>query len=204
MISHIYQDSPKTKSTFTEFKNRSYTDSLESYNNGAWKELMILKENLRIPNWEFIWHLLVPYEREDLKFYRDKVFRYLREHGIIATANIEITRDKNNMPSDCVHFHVLTKDKRSEKELRDLFNTACVNSGLGQKEFRIDLRQLSDGLSYFSYFVKYKNDKVILFQKGTGIRKFYTIGKWYKKSKKELWSDYIRKTYPYQTKVVYV
>jgi hypothetical protein len=47
-------------------------------------------------------------------------------------------------------------------------------------------------MRYFAYFVKYGKkyqDKVVLFQKGLRMQKFYQIGEWYRKSKGELWLE---------------
>jgi hypothetical protein len=123
----------------------------------------------------------------------------LKEHDIEAVANIELTRGKDGAPNNTVHFHVLMDDQRSEQELHDLFNTACERGGLNREDFRIDYRPLWNGDWYFRYFTKYGySDRVILFRQGTGIQKFYQIGKWFTKSKRQIWEDikaYMREKY---------
>ena len=90
-----------------------------------------------------------------------------------------------------MHYHILTDDPRSEKELRKCFNEACercsLSKGLGNKlgkgkDFRVDYNERPEGYDYdyyLKYGEKYKDD-VVLFIKGTRLQKFYQIGKWYK------------------------
>jgi len=188
-------------STYTLHKNYSFTDSLESYHNGASKERKILQWNGRIPTADITWHLLIELSAEDIIALRTKVFNYLRrKHKIEAVASVELTRGADGKPNNTVHFHVLTDDKRSKKELVRLFNLACMRAGLVlDEDFCISYTRLYNGYTYFNYFTKdgYE-DEVILFKKGTGIQKFYEIGKWFKKGKAEIWEEireYMRKKY---------
>lgn len=114
----LYQEQPKIKSTYTQYKNRSFTDSLESYQYGASKKKQLLCWNNRVPTKECVLHFLQVLSAKDIATLRTKIFRY--------------------------------------------------------------------------------TNKVILFQKGTGLHKFYQIGNWYTKSKKLIWEDIkedIRKKY---------
>ena len=197
-VAPLYQDNPFIKSTFTRYTNWSFTDSLESYQNRAWKETMILRRNNRVPTKEFVLHFLKVLSAKDISTYRTKIFRVLTDNGFEAVAGIELTKDGNGKPNNSVHFHVLTDAQRSESELRKLFETACERQGLVKgKDFRITYRVLDDGYGYFDYFTKYgKHSRdVILFVKGTGLDKFYQIGKWFGKSKKQIWKEYIRDRY---------
>ena len=154
---------------------------------------MILRWNNRVPTKEIVWHLLIVWAAEDINHIRRKVFRFLKEHGIVAIVCIELTCDKNRRPNDTVHFHFLLDDPRSEDELRELFNSACLHGGQESKQFRIDYRPLDNGDRYFEYFVKHGTTHgkgVILFEKGTGLDKFYQIGKWFRKPQNQLWEDY--------------
>jgi hypothetical protein len=176
------------------------TDSLESYQQGASKETLILRKNGRVPTKEIVIHFLKEHTATEISKYRTKIFRYLKEHGLVAVANIELTRGKDYRPNNKVHSHCLTDDRRSKRELSKLFNTACEQQGLIRgKDFRIDYRKLYDGYSYFDYFTKYGySDKVILFQKGIRIQKFYQIGRWFSKTKKQIWEEikaYMREKY---------
>ena len=186
----LYQDNPKVISTYTRHKNRSFTDSLGSYQNGASKEILILRWNRRIPTIEVVLHFFNGYTAKEIIEYRKKIFRYLREHGLESAVSIELTRGADGQPNNTVHFHFLLDDPRKEKEIRELFHTACRSSGLNDKDFRIDYRELTNGYTYFNYFTKCGySERVILFQKGTGIQKFYQVGKWYQKSKIQIWED---------------
>ena len=108
-----------------------------------------------------------------------------------------------------MHFHILTDDKRSEQELRYLFNKACKDSGLDKNDFRVDYKKVTDGYWYFEYFTKFdrinkdkytekNNDgkwkRVLLFRPHLGLQKFYQIGKWFNKSKAQIWKKIIADT----------
>ena len=80
-VAPLYQDNPFIKSTFTRYTNWSLTDSLESYQNRAWKETMILRRNNRVPTKEFVWHFLKVLSAKDISTYRTKIFRVLTDNG---------------------------------------------------------------------------------------------------------------------------
>ena len=212
----LYQDKPHVNSTYVHYPNRSFTDSLESYQYGAEKEVLILQRNKRPPTQAVVMNFLKELSVADIAAYRNKIFRILRKAGIEAVVSIELTRTrpKTGKPNNRVHFHFATDDKgsgkRSNEELRNLFKKACRDSGLGNKEFRIVCETKNEGDWYFHYFTKYdsvskekyKNDggyrnkenngdwkKVLLFRQGLRLNKFYQIGKWFKKSKAQLWKE---------------
>ena len=197
-VEPLYQDNPRVKSTYTQYKNCSLTDSLESYQNGVWKETVLLHRNNRTPTQEFVLHFLKVLTACDIIKYRTRIFRVLVDNGLEAVANIELTKGKDDRPNNTVHIHVLTDDQREENKLRELFETACERQGLVKDhDFRITSRQLYDGYRYFNYFTKcgYSNT-VILFRKDIRLQKFYQIGTWFKESKATIWKDYIREKYP--------
>ena len=199
-MEQLYQDkhSRRVKSTYTQHKNRSRTDSLESYQNGAEKEVLILRRNNRVPTADVVIHFLNERSVAAINTARTKIFRYLKEHGVEAVANIELTVDKHGSPNNCVHFHCITDDKRRRKEIRALFITACERAGLVRgKDFRVTYWTLYDGYSYLNYFTKYGfSKKVILFQKDIGLNKFYQIGQWFQKDrgKGEIWAEIQQET----------
>jgi len=149
----------------------------------------------------------------DITKYRTKIFSILEKAGIQAVASIELSRTipRIGKANNMVHFHILTDDDRSEFELRKLFNKACEDSGLEKKkDFKIDCRKIENGYWYFDYFTKFdrksrgkymksKDRKeaserkwswltVLLFDK-IRMQKFYQIGKWFDKSKGEIWKE---------------
>jgi hypothetical protein len=145
-IEQLYQDNPRTNSTFTRYTNRSLTDSLESFQNRAWKELVLLRQNNRVALVDIIWHLYLELSVKDIIKLRTKVFRYLEVHGIEAVVCIELTRGKDGRPNNTAHFHFLIDDPRSEHKIRELFNTAYERNGLVRGiDFRIDYQHLYDG-----------------------------------------------------------
>ena len=134
---------------------------------------MILRRNNRIPTQEFVLHFLKVLSAKDIMEYRTKIFRILTDNGLESVANIELTKGKNGKPNNTVHFHFLTDDKRREKVLQKLFETACERQNLVKdKDFCMTHRNLYDGYGYFDYFTKYGySDKVILFRKDVGLQK---------------------------------
>ena len=195
-MQQLYQDNPRVKSTYTHRINRSFTDSLESYQNGAAKEVKILRLNQRLPRVALILHFLTVLSLQDIKKYRTKIHRYLQRHGLEAVMSIEPTRDRFGCPSNTVHFHIITDDPRSEHELKDLLIKACSLQGLVEHiDFCVDYRVLYDPDGYLDYFTKRYCKDVILFQIGLCLQKFYQIGKWFRKKKSKLWKDFIRKIY---------
>jgi len=136
-----------------------------------------------------VWHLTKEFTAMEIRDLRKGVFDYLREYEIVAVASIELTCGKNGRPNNTVHFHFLTDDKRSIKEIRKLFNTACERQGLVRRsDFWISCQTLHDADKYFDYFTKRNCDDVILFSKGTGLQKFYQVGKWFKEGKGKIWA----------------
>ena len=191
-MEQLYQDNPYHECTYTRHINRSFTDCLESYQYGARKEMLILRENNRVPTVEIVIHLLKVLSPDEINTYRADIFSWLSKNKLEAVANIELTRAKNGTANNTVHFHIITDDQRDEQEIIDLFHSACATSGLDADDYRIDFRPLWDGYSYFSYFTKYGfSDRVILFQQGTGLQKFYQIGKWYTKDRGKgvIWNE---------------
>ena len=199
-MEQLFQNNPRYKSTYIPLdkngnpvKNRSFTDSHESYQNGASKESAIIRWNNRLPTKELVLRLHRIFTSKEIKAIRTKIFRYLKEHGLEAIANIELTtRGMYRTPNNTVHFHILTDDPRSIGELVKLLSTACERNGLVEGEdFSVICKggfYNADG--YIDYFTKYGHShKVILFQKRWRIQKFYQIGKWFRKSKEELWED---------------
>jgi len=190
-------------------KNRSPTDSIESFNNLAHKEAQILHRNPRKAKYEVTWHILKPLDIPELRRVRDKVFGYLRKVKLNAVISIEPTTDGFGNPNDCVHFHILTDDDRGVEFLRELVKTASLSAGLKSKslngvpknEFDIECRSLPDYDGYIRYFTKHnREDEVYLFIRGSRIKRFYTIGDWYidadgnRESKGDKWNAIIQET----------
>lgn len=194
-MKRLYQEFPKWTSTYTRPVNRSPTDSIASYQNHGWKECVILRRNNRVPTKSIKLGLYRKYSVQKINTYRTKIFRFLREHDFAGDASIELTRGADGYPNNCIHFHVITDDSRSEHELRELFEEACRHAGLDEKCFGIIYYDLYDGFGYLEYFTKCARrfaNKVILFRNekelGARIQRFYQIGGWFRKGKKKLWN----------------
>ena len=188
----LYQPIPYKRCLYRRHKQRSFTECMESNQNGAQKECLLLRRNGRIPTKELTWHLHKVYSVQEIRDIRSHVFGYLQSKDIDAAAVIELTRDGEGNPNNTVHFHIITDSGKSAKVIAELITKACRQKGLRKKDYHVDCRELWDGFRYFNYFTKYGYEhKVILFQKGLYVQKFYQIGKWYLKTKKELWAEEI-------------
>jgi len=155
---------------------------------------MILRWNNRLPTKELVLNFLKVCTAREIIDTLKAVFRNLKEQGLEAIANIELTATggKYGKPNNTVHSHILTDDPRSVAKLKRLLITACERHGLVKNiDFWIsDHRELYDPDGYIDYFTKYGySHKVILFKKGTGINKFYTIGQWFQKGKGKIWDE---------------
>ena len=75
--------------------------------------------------------------------------------------------------------------------LCQLLDTACKRQGReGGIDYQIDNKLIHDGEKCFAYFTKYGYSRsVVLFSKDTGLKKFYEIGRWYRKPKQQIWQD---------------
>jgi hypothetical protein len=206
----LYQESPKEKSTFklpNGQKHRCPTNSCESFGNAADKMDAILTMNNRLPTKEIVLHLLQVLTAAEIRKLRIKIFRYLKTHGLIAVVSIELTYGANGRANNTVHFHILTDDMRSEAELKKLLEKVCERNGLVRnQDFLVRCRKIPKPETYFAYFTKRNRinkekceekglKRVLLFQPGTGLRKFYVIGQWFRKPKSELWKEFIEKIY---------
>ena len=68
-IQRLYQVNPRVRSTFNRYGtivNRSFTDSLESYQYAASKEATILRWNDRIPTHEIVIRFLKEFSAGDI------------------------------------------------------------------------------------------------------------------------------------------
>jgi len=181
-----------------------WTDSIESNQNAALREITILRRNGRIPKIDYKVRFLKEFFADEINAHRKNIFEVMRNVRLQERLNVrcpisleavvalELTRGEDDKPNNRVHFHFLTKDPRSPEELTKVFITACEYSGLVKNEdFVVDKpRPLWDGYTYFNYFTKFEYlDKLFLFKKGTGLQKIYTIGKWFTKKKSELWTE---------------
>jgi len=210
----LFQEKPDEKCTFTmnksknstknggfknrsHIKNRNHSNSRESQQSGAWKELEVLKRNNRIPTKATVLRFQRQFKtKNDLTDLLTKMFRYLADQGIVAAVALEGTTDDFGKPNNRVHCHVLIDDKddpRSKKSLLALFVKACKLRELERgKDIKIGkITELPQDFT-FDYFVKWgKHGKGIpLFQKGLWIQKFRYIGGWFTKPKPDLWEEY--------------
>ena len=211
----LYQEDPSDVCLYTKYTGiRLYspTNSRQSRQNYAWRNLMILRRKRRIPTFEIRVNFFVQFPTKyDIDELRAKINRCLRYRNIAAIVAIELTCGKDDKPNNTVHFHYLMGDKENDepprtdkeawqrrKEIAGFIQKACERQGLVlEKDFKIDRRGLWDGKKYFAYFVKYgKYGKDIpLFIEGLNMQEITQTG-WFERSEQErLWDEYCKERY---------
>ena len=148
-------------------------------------ESWIHEKNCRYPKYELVLHYLKEMSAATIKSYWRKLRAKMNKAGIIFAAAIEITRGKNGKPCNRVHYHILVDSSLNREELRKTMKTICTKSGIGieQVDFTLNFTSQFDitwGLKKIHYFTKFNHaDKVILFEKGLRIQKFYYSKNWF-------------------------
>ena len=211
----LYQDEPDDVCLYTKYTGiRLYTptNSRESRQNWAWKELMILLRKGRIPTFEIRLNFFVQFAKKKyIDELREMIRRCLKYRGISALIVIGLTRGKDGRPNNTVHFHYLMGDKENDdtlqtedetrqrrEEITGYMRKVCERQGLVlHRDFKIDSRELWDGEQYFAYLVKYgKYGKDIpLFIEGLNMQEFTQTG-WFERGEKErLWEAFRKEKY---------
>jgi len=198
----LYQRKPKESSGTHEIygNKRSYTDSLQSYERAARKEFVILMRNLR-HTWEYPdYHIVVTFQKQmsirEFSEKRNKAHDHLKDWGVRGYFTHEPTVSR-----DGVHLHMLAIYERSEEDLRLCIQLAWEYEGLKYNtDFQVKVLPLEPSISdcerIFSYLLKYNGGretnlrKPVLFNKGLGLRKTGSFGKWFAKSKKLYWEEH--------------
>jgi len=214
----LYQDEPrekndpkyikaiKTKGLPDDVDYRSYTHSYESYKCAADKYAGILEMNNRLPTKQILWKLLRVLTPKEIRELRNGVFRYLRDKGLEAITNIELTRDPYGNKTSRVHLHILTDDTRTNVELENLVIKPCKRRGLVEDEgYTVSCNEIPKPETIFDYFTKHtRTDKdecermgwkrVILFEPKLGLHKFREIkrGTWFREKMEALWKKFIK------------
>ena len=172
-------------------KHRSFTDSIESFINAAKREVSIILENGIMPGCDVRWHFLKTLSLGEIKQVRDYVFDYLREQDVVALALLEPTNDRRRNLTDRVHFHLLSEGgHRMSVHIRSLIRDACTSYGWVENEdYRMTRAIIHSPVSYLYYAFKgCPKYTQRLFRKGLYLQRLYTIGKWYKDKKTNLWN----------------
>jgi hypothetical protein len=202
----LYQNPPKRYNTYEEIPyRRSWTNSLETYQNSARREYELLKANHRTAE-----HLITPnnpIHMITLKHFREynnlevialwkEIRATLKMRDVIAYGVIEITtrrqyvsdKEYYDYPINKVHYHFFVDSHLSERQLRYVFNRVCLEVGLNNKrpnrEFEIQYDVITNRKEFLRkcmYVLKYKRYKheAILFKPKTGINKIYQINDWF-------------------------
>jgi len=183
MPKKLYQEHPRQKSKYPGYKSK--TESLESFRLDAISEWGSLHVNGTIPNHIVQLNYLSELSVEEIQALWKKHSRRLYRAGIVARVAIEITKGRwKQRPANKVHYHFVVKDHtRTRDELKELFIAVCMCE-MKKSAFVVNVFPFDEDKGgwegYMAYFVKLKGkDENILFEEKLGLRKYFTIGKWW-------------------------
>lgn len=195
----LFQKNPPENKTHEKIVF-SWTNSLESYQFSAWKEVCLLLSNTRRANHEIVLGYQIELSPFLIMFVWSELRKILSKRGIVAYVVIEITRNKyRNRPINRVHYHFLIDSSLKKEELEGIFRTACKRVGFNEKEVTIKYDSIDDEKTFrrrVFYILKYNRPwRVILFQPkkrlGTQINKIYQFGGWFESEggKTKMWKN---------------
>ena len=189
---HLYQRKPRQRETYRANGKKSWTSSLESYDNIARKYCYCLCHNQRQPKHVVTINITQNHFIPDIPKLRktfQAILQFLRRKKlIVALFMLEITKDgyKRNA-ADKVHFHCLIDTQLTKtaliEHLRDAMNVAKVRYKMGKHDYITDKNR--DRV--YRYVLKYncwkknKNGRrvkilPILFKQGLRVQKIYQVG----------------------------
>ncbi len=197
-IRKLYQERPKLQCNSRYPNTKSATDSIESHNNLAKQEICLtFRGGRQVDHSITLHHLTVMNSRQYVVTWK-KIKAFLEKVGVVALKVAEITRNKWKRPTNRLHYHIFVVGCWTEIQLRTLFRECCLASGLEATDFRVDYAPVANFIGFLCYALKYKRpERIILFEKHTGIRKIEPIGAWYcdhkghKISRTRAWKDVI-------------
>jgi hypothetical protein len=188
----LYQLTPRRLNSFYRVMNRmSWVDSRETYQNAARREYHLLITNPRQGNHFVTLKYFRTFSALEVRTTWSKLKALLKQH-VVGYAVVEITTRSYvlpdgrrwNSPINRIHYHILVDSDLSERQLRNVFNSSCLEVGLERKEFEVQYEAIPDRRTFehkAKYILKFDNfsDQAVLFQPGTGINKVCSIGRWF-------------------------
>ncbi len=185
----------------SNFKLKSWTETVEGYLNEAKKLTACLLHNRKLARQPYTWFITIYVDVEMTpKAANDwwkKAARNLQRNGVVALWVREPTR------SNKVHYHLILRSWRSKQDITRIIEESLPSRKLGRWHKNIKPVEKSDWrlLHYISKAKtagetksgKYVKDlyrrKRLLFKPGLGIRKHGTIGAFWVKGKEAIWND---------------
>ena len=212
----LYQSTPRRRNTYHRQKSRrDWSDSIETYQNAAKQQYYLLLENHRQANHLMTLKYLREFTAQEIRAIWSKLKALLKKQGIVAFSVVEFTTRSKvltsggfwDFPINTIHYHILVDSSLSERQLRDIFNSACIEVGLAKNEFEVHYASIPDRTTFehkCKYILKYDNfkDYAILPQPKTGINKICSIGKWFvnadgtRANKDTMWKEIVAGWYP--------
>ena len=218
-VEQLYQSTPRRSNSLNSVSHRrSWTDSRKTYDNAARREYELLLANHRQANHLISVNYFREFNTQEIRTRWLKLKDQLLEQDIIAFAVVEITTGIHVLPDgrhwhypiNRIHYHFLVYSDLSERQLRDIFNRACLDAGLVGNEFGIIYEALPDRAAFehkSKYILKFGNfaNQAILFRPRNEIGKLdkiCSIGRWFvnidgtKANKDEVWKSIVAGWYP--------
>ena len=212
----LYQLSPRRRNSYyRQTSRRSWTDSRETQQNAARREYELLLANPRQANHFITLKYFEEYTAEEIRTTWSRLKALLVQQSIIAFSVIEITTfpciQSDGRRWDCpinkVHYHILVDSDLAERQLRNIFNSSCINVGLSKEDFEVQYESIPDRQRFehkAKYILKFDNfkEQAILFRPGTGVHKTCSIGRWFinadgsKMNKDKKWESIVAGWYP--------
>ena len=181
----LFQDNFRQWSRNQKLIPCSFTESVESYMKAAGQESWIHENNFRVPKQEIVLRYFTKLSVSTLRENWKRLHKNLKKSKIIYAAVIELTEGCDDLPNDCVHYHFLIDTKLDRGELMETMKMICLKSNLGVYKQDFDLIYPNSGIKDWvarkiHYFTKFNHPtKVILFNVGLRIRKFYYSSDWF-------------------------
>ena len=198
----LHQKKPRiTSGNHPIYKHkRSFTHSPVSYERAGQKEYIILMRNFEYTKEYPNFHVIATFQKQmsivDFSNIRNIAFTYLGKWKVRGYFVHEPTPSRNGL-----HIHIATIYGRTQDDLRDCVKYAWEYSGLKyDQDFHVIVKPIAepdkDYKRLCSYILKFNGKRKTnlrtprLFIKGLRLRKTGSFGKWFVKTKKELWAEY--------------
>ena len=200
----IFQRKP-IWSTPSQFKPKSWCDTIEGYLREAKKLTMLLLRNRKLMKAPYLWFVTIYVDfhqsPKEISAWWTKSKRNLARNGLNAIWIREPTRTNK------VHYHLLLKDPLSKSEITRIIEESLPPRKLGRWHKNIKSVGNNDW-RLLHYFSKAKLDgktkagtfvpdlyrkKRLLFKKGLRIRKVGTIGTFWVSKKADIWKQIVER-----------
>ena len=198
----IFQQKPLWSKS-SNFKLKSWTETVQGYLNEAQKLTTCLIRNRELARQPYTWFLTIYVDvimkPKAINDWWRQASRNLHRNGVVALWVREPTRTNK------VHYHLLLRSTHSRDDLETIIEKSLPSRTLGRwhKNFKPVKKRDGRLLRYITkaktsgktkakvYVADLYRKKRLLFKSGIGIRKVGTIGKFWFKSRESIWKDVV-------------